>query len=51
MLESPFNKVVGLRLTTLSKRDSNTGAFLRAWQIFKNTFFCETPKLAASGHE
>ena len=35
MLESLFNKVVGLRLATLLKRDSNTAAFL--WN-FQNVY-------------
>ena len=45
MLETLFNKVVGMKAATLLRRDSNTGVC----EIFKNTFFHRTPTMAVSG--
>ena len=48
MLESPFIKVARLRFATLLKRHFNTGVFLWNLQIFKNTYFVELLRMAAS---
>ena len=49
MSESFFNKVVGLRSTTSSKkRDSDKGTFLEFRKIFKNTFFTEHVSVTVS---
>ena len=39
VLESHFNKVVGLRPAMLLKRDSNTDVSCEIFKFFKNTFF------------
>ena len=36
-----FNKVAGLRLATLLKRDTGTGFSCECFEIFKNIFFIE----------
>ena len=48
VLESIFNRVAGLRATTLLKRDSNTSVFLWNLRIFKNTYFEEHLRTTAS---
>ena len=48
MLESLFNKVLGLRSETLLKRDSNTGVSCEICEIFKNTCFEEHLPTTAS---
>ena len=45
MLESLFNKVGPANLL---KRDSNAGVSCEILEIFKSTFFCRTPLVAAS---
>ena len=42
-----FNKVAGLRPATLLKRVSGTGVSRKFCEIFKNTYFCRTPPVAA----
>ena len=49
MLESVFNKVLGLRPAALLKRDSNTGLFYKICEIFQNTFYYSKPPVSASG--
>ena len=43
-----FNKVAGLQPARFLKRDSNTTAFLRSFGTFKNTYFEENLRMAAS---
>ena len=43
-----FNKVAGLRPTTLLKRDSGIGVFCEFCEIFKITFFTEQLRTTAS---
>ena len=42
-----FNKVAGLRPATLLKRVPGTGVSRKFCEIFKNTYFCRTPPVAA----
>ena len=48
MIESPFIKVAGFRRATLLQRNSNTGVFLWNSEIFKNLYFAEHLRTAAS---
>ena len=41
MLESLFNKVAGLRATTLLKQDSTQVFYCEIWELFKDTYFEE----------
>ena len=41
VLESPFNKVAGLKVCKFIKKDSNRGAFCENYQICENTCFQE----------
>ena len=46
-----FNKVVGLRQATLSKKETLAQVFSSEFcEIFKDTFFDRTPPIAASVH-
>ena len=48
MLESPFNKVAGLKKSvTLLKRDPSAVFSYEICEIFKNTFFCGALPVAA----
>ena len=49
MLESPFNKVAGLRSCNFIKKETPTKVFsVEICQTFKDILFYRTPQLAAS---
>ena len=48
VLEPLFNKIAGMRPSTLLKRDSETGVFLWIFEIFKNTLFTEHLQVTTS---